>query len=731
LEFPDLTIPAVPEFPSDYPAATFDPNVSLQDNIDNAAEGSLLVIPAKDYEESIKVHKNLYLKADGEVIVSSDKHGDSVEVTSEGSTTTVAYFEGIVFTQAESQSASAGALKAAEAIFKNCTFHANFRSAVTLRAESKAYFIGCSVTSDQESAASVQNAAFIAEQCKFTATNTQKAAIDVIGDDSIARMSECSIENKDSIGFIVRGAPQYLIENAVVDYPLKLSSLTTRGVLRNCTFSSVPLVVERGGRPYICGCTFSNVGLECDGLSGVRIVDTKFLDAVKQPSLLVHAQSTVEANRCNFSGANVAAAVVVCERGKIKLADCAFSRLAGSAVFATGPDVKLEVEHTGFARIGNSAIVTEGGAELVVANSFVSTVRGTGLLVAGGGKVEIERSKFAKCQAAGAEIRQGDKDGVQLEASIKSSIFEDNGYSGLLAIDGTLTVEDSDFAGNSLSGVERRGGTSTITKSYGQNNGHNGFLFFDEAKAEITGGGVGANNAVGLAAYGKAVVTVKELELVENGAGVLAAGGSSVTIEESTVKQHLDIGIRVHGEGTKLALKGGEVSGNGVGLQAGESASVAIEGGTYEKNGIQIQATLGARLAVKGATFTESINGIGVFVTNGADGSFDECKFLHEGRAGLATAEDASVLLSNSEIIDCLICGLFLTGKANGKINDNKVLNNGSCGIQIMGGNAEVNGNTIEGHTTFGIYVASGATFQDGNNNQFGQNSVADLQQDT
>jgi hypothetical protein len=169
------------------------------------------------------------------------------------------------------------------------------------------------------------------------------------------------------------------------------------------------------------------------------------------------------------------------------------------------------------------------------------------------------------------------------------------------------------------------------------------------------------------------------------------------------------------------------VTQNGIGVQAGGGGTLSVQEGTFEKNGIHAEATHGGRLVARNSVFSESINGIGAFVTNTGDGTFEGCTFSREGRAGIAS--DANFHITNSTVTDCSFCGVFVAGIGAGEIKGSKILSNGSCGVQVMSGSAEVTGSTIEGHTTYGIYQASGANVSQVDN-VFAQNSIEEFHQE-
>jgi uncharacterized protein YjbI with pentapeptide repeats len=718
VELPPLQLPTFPVIPGNAPRAQFNPAIPspLAAAIEAAPEGSLLIIPAGVYPESVKIRKRLYLRGEGDVTIASDTHADSIEVSDETGQTVVV-FERIKFAMAESQAFSAAMLTSGTAAFKDCKFHSVHTVSVQLKTDATALFINCEIASSEASALTALTAKLSCDNVSF-ATQAQVHTVLIQGA-STARFKDCKLRQCGKTAYYFDGTCQFSIENALINYPIDHKYPSEHAAYRNCTFQGANFRVTGTGTPSFYDCQFQKVSLECSGLSGIRLVNTKFTDAQEQPSLLVLDDSTVYANNCEISNSKAAAAIAVYKQGDLKLTECNLLDLCGAAIVGLGNSVALAIEGCGFGNVANSAIVAYDGPSVTVQESLFDRVGGVGLLLRNAGRVEIARSKFVNCALSGVEID------TCTGAAVDHCIFENNQQYGLVSIGSSVTVNESDFLGNKLAGVEARGGNPVITKSIALDNGAGGFVFRGGAEGEVTGGGAGTNEQFGIAADENSSVVVREVQLLENnGVGAYVTGGAQLTVENAIVERQPGPGYSVEGDGTRLTVIGGKASLNLVGLQSGSRGTLVVDSGKFERNSINLEASDGSSVTARGATFGESEDGIGAFVTDGATATFDGCTFSGEARAGLAV--DGLVNVVNSTITDCQICGIFWYGQGDGEVRGNQIVANGPCGVQVMSGRAAINDNTISDHATFGIHVQPGAVV-DSSGNKYSGNSTADL----
>lgn len=135
--------------------------------------------------------------------------------------------------------------------------------------------------------------------------------------------------------------------------------------------------------------------------------------------------------------------------------------------------------------------------------------------------------------------------------------------------------------------------------------------------------------------------------------------------------------------------------------------------------------TTSARVIVSNSTFTG--NALNIEVTNGASLEMTESKLNQtSGSSALNITGQATASIKNSNITDSKNVGLFVDGridledstiansgkiallcaeKSTGSIKNNTFSGNGQCGIQLGGGSCNIQSNSIQNFTQFGIYI--------------------------
>jgi hypothetical protein len=214
-------------------------------------------------------------------------------------------------------------------------------------------------------------------------------------------------------------------------------------------------------------------------------------------------------------------------------------------------------------------------------------------------------------------------------------------------------------------------------------------------------------------------------QLLENDhLALFVTGGAELSIERGKISGNRNVAVMAEGESTKLTLTQCDFEENGIAVQACGKITIGIDRGTFGGNALHIEARESAKISAKGATFSQSKDGVGLFITDGATGTFSECTFAEEARTAIAT--DSVLLVARSTIRTCGVCGVFAFGSASLELKSNEIDNNGPCGVQLMGGVAKLQGNTITEHTTFGVHVDPKAKLEQ-SDNSFSRNAVNDV----
>jgi hypothetical protein len=492
-------------------------------------------------------------------------------------------------------------------------------------------------------------------------------------------------------------------------------------MINKCNVERVNLKLARSSYVYVRETTFTACSLECKDVSAVRIIDSNFLEANDQPSLLVYDQSTVAVNGCQFKKSRAGAAAVVYKTGRLAISQTKFVDLAGVGVLAFG-DVDLQVTQCGFGNISGCAVFAHTGPSVAISESLADGIGGVGVVFRKLAKASLTKSKLTRCGLSGLEVSEFK------DVTIDHSIFEQNGQCGLVAVNSELSIVSSDFLSNKFAGLDVKNSKATVQTSVALDNAGGGFAIRGHSEAVFNGGGAGTNQQFGLHALDGATVSLKEFKLLENELyAAYASSGAKLTIEATVVQKHTSVAVCAEGSETELKVSGSEFAENGIAIQTAGGASLSVDQGTFEQNGIHLEANEKSEVKVRDVVFKQSRNGLGVFVTSSSSGTFERCQFLEEVKSGIAS--DANLKIIESVVKECGVCGIFLYGQAVAEITGSTISGNGPCGVQIMGGRAKLDGNTIEQHATFGVHVhqPDGASLDDSQTNTFERNGMSTI----
>jgi hypothetical protein len=726
-----VKFPEVYDRPEGLPTVAWQSAVSdnpLGATIEKAGQTeSLIVIPAGVYTESIKVEHSNHFVAKGKVELASNDHADSILVAAQNGVVT---FEGFRITMLASQGWCPVVIDSGLAVFKNCTIESNKTISIRLRGTGRAVFIGCTVVAVATPALEVSaESAIFAQDCKFTSKDD--SAVLVKGT-ATARFDGCSVESygDSKSAFRFEESPVFLFENSRIFQPFQLGSDSDFAVVHHCDIDTLDLKVESSSRCLFHTCTFNAVALEVSGQSGVRVVNSQFLNGSPSPQLRVFEGASVAVNDCEFAGTNAPSAVFAYRTATLAISDSIFHDLAGTGIFAMGganPSVNLKVEGCGFGRVGGSAIVAQDGPTVDISGTLFKFVRGCGAIFANAGPVTVTESQFSSCENSGLEVGQSDP---AQGATIEGCVFEENKNAGVFATGGRLTIRKCDFTKNALAGLEVRGAAEfTVESVYFDSNAGGGLAVARCLKGTVDGAAVFGAQEFGIAVREQSDVKLSNLWVREGSSpGIYIGDGSKAELAKVTIDGTQGVALLVAqgGQATIVSLESVDINGANTGLQVLGGAKVAFTRGKFVKNGVHIDLAQTAELEASDVSFTQSRDGVGVIVEPGAKGSFTKCDFSSETKAGIAVGGVGK--LTEATVEGCQLAGVYWYDQASGWIRGSTIRNNEQCGVVIMSGSAELEKNTIDGHTIFGVHVHTGlsSTVAIAADNVFSQNTMAD-----
>lgn len=719
LPIPVLKFPQTPHIPASGQTIEVNPHVPnpIATALANAPEGATIVVPAGSYPESLKINKSVHFQARGEVIILSDTHRDNVKMKENNPTCT---FKNFIFKQQESQANGAAQIGSGIAYFENCQFISHHVSTILVKNDAAAIFKGCTIQCiEQASVICQQNGVLVLDDVKLLAPQghciLQKGT-------SMAHYNKVVIQEVGKAGFYLTDQTRFLLENSTINKRFECNCQSQEAIIKNCDIDGMNLVIGGSATPYVTNCTFRGTALECKDLSGVTSKSNQFRDARDNAQLVIYGDATCHSEDDTFKSIRSGASIACFKNGTLKVSNGHFRDIGGAAILGYN-NAEMTVEKSTFSNIGNCAIIATGGAELTCQDVSITTCNTTGILSNKATRVEIRRSKISGCDACGVEIN-----GVEDVTIADSEVFN-NKQAGLVLIDGALNASGSKFYQNAMAGIEVTDSSKvTLTDCQVYGNLDGGVALRKAGQATIERTLFKDNQQFGVLAGESANAECTEIECTRNRhLALYVIDGGNLDLINSKVIAHPDLAIQVEGDGSRLKINNSTISDNGTGVQLYNNATVSIDTGKFSRNGTHIEANKNCKVNADDSEFCQSKNGVGIVITNGAEGAFERCNLHEESTTAISTNSAVNVL--NCRITDCGVTGLYYYGESSGDIRDNQIVNNGPCGIQIMEGRPKIYDNKIENHNAFGIHIDKNARpiIDD---NEFDGNMIDDVNQE-
>ena len=709
LPLPSFPVQNAPEIPTSF-SQQIKVNPSTENAINtalnSAADGALIIVPAGDYKESLKITKNVHFRADGTVRLLSDTILDVVNANAD-----IISFDGFTFRQEESQSAGAAIVNVGSLVLKNCTLYSHYMPTFIVKSNARAFLCNCSLECQDTNALLTREDSYC--YCENVVFTAPKANGVMTREKSVTKFVQCSAKEVGKSSFLFMDTSKFLFENATIDKQFEITSQSSFGMVRGCTINNQYLKLHGSATTYIVGCTFSHGGLNCYETCGVRVCDCTFVDQTETPGIVCYGDSTVETHNNTFKLCSAGAAVGIYNNGEFTDNTGRYYDLHGVAFLAFGEGATLTLQRTAIVNAANGGVVAHTGAKVKINESLVDKISGAGILLKNANQLEVKASKISKCTLSGIDASE-----IDASLLVDHCVFDENGVAGIVASgtgsNTTFTITASDFTNNKY-GAEIGNCSFTIDQIMQFENAHGGIHINQNSTGTIENAGFSNNGNYAVCVSSGSSATLKQVKLVQNpDTGVYAVSGGKVTLSNCEVKCHENIALLSDNNDSQLTVEKCVFVRNGVAVQSINDSAYDINESKFEDNGIHIEVGSNAKGTVKASNFQLSANGIGVNIAENGSATFDNCDIRDEAKTGIANG--GNLTLTNSTIEDCGVTGVYWYGNSTGEISANKIIKNGPCGIQIMKGDVSIHDNEIKGHHAFGIHVDKNASTRIENN---------------
>ena len=123
-----------------------------------------------------------------------------------------------------------------------------------------------------------------------------------------------------------------------------------------------------------------------------------------------------------------------------------------------------------------------------------------------------------------------------------------------------------------------------------------------------------------------------------------------------------------------------------------------------------------SNVIVQGGEFSRTQCGVGIMCSLSSSISLDSCLLHSERQSAVVSGEKGEIKITNCDIYNCKLSGVYLLPGSSGMISFCKIHNNGVSGIHAQTSTCTINDNEIYENKHYGIQITNSASPQIGTN---------------
>ena len=699
---------------------------NLRDFILRAPAGATVLISPGIYNCEIQVVNPIHLKANGAVTLKGVGTGPVVKISS-----SFCFLEGLVIEQLETKIGPAVSVTEGFARILKCNINSPVLSAVAIEGKQTLVEIeACMLHKSRNPIVMVSdNAQLVVYQTKIkrgqshgiycsghtvtyihdSIVSKNKASGVYLVDSASLKMERTGIKSNENCGVEI-------LSNGIV-------SLIKCFVTKNKNGPGVA-TSNRCAMSAIESNFVSNdsAAIKASGGSLIYLNKNIFHEAEKNSLIYVCEGARVRSEYDTYQG-KCLAAIAVFNQGHFESSNINVQSITGAGSLCYDQGI-LVLNDSTFKQVSTVAIQVRNFGRLEMSNSKVTECIGNyGISFTSGSTGFLNHCEIFKNNQVGMEIQ-----GVS-DLTIFDCEFYDNRNSGLCVRDTVdCTIANSKFYGNYHVGLEILGLSSkpkVLNCTINKNN--NGVHISNNADVLVKGCKITGNPQIGFGIKNSHAVVSKS-EIYENGQAAISLSDSAkAKFSECFIRDNYNIGCQATGKDTHIKLENCAFSNHikGVSLFAIQSATIRCVKCNFESS-LQAHAEIrdNAKLSVKACAFSGSGTGVGIQVHHDGFVKMNDSVVRDETKMAVMVGEKGKFTGKSSNFQNCGTCGFYISPYAEVALNRCAIINNGTSGIQMTGGELSINECTIRDHKSNGIYVAKGAVLKESNTSFHNNGSI-------
>ncbi|KAK8889932.1 protein ubiquitination [Tritrichomonas musculus] len=683
LEVKRATSENQPKVPTTY---TVSPNTEnpISAAIEKAQEGSTIFVRTGRYEDPITINKSVKLVAQGKVVICATGGEATVSIL-KGEVS----FTGFSIKQKKSRARGAFLVNGGSLTLNNCKVSSVASSTITVKNDSvvdiKDSVIkargGNAVTATQQSQINCEKTCFC--KCKLTALSLRSSTLGTV--------KQCVLFENSQTGISVTDQSQVSIDSCLlINCSIEIASTGETNIVKGTTidktFGSVGISLSQSTQGFLYRNNLKGCAIDLRGDTKTKLYSNKYTAG----SLIASNQTTVESEDETFEG-ETPAAIGVHDAAQIVLKNTKMNDLSGIGII-TYDSSKITATSLTIIGAGQQGIICHSGGELELQTATIQQTVEDGILIQDG-NVTAKNLTIQKSKTNGFSISDSSN------CSLTNCSFIDNAHCGLIVNHTTLSIDNIIVTGNGYSGVHSIGSRFKISNSTISNNRKGGVISAENSKLIVEKSQLENNGWAGLLTENGSKIKATSTSLLTNNVGVVNMG--KVTLVNCKVFSHSTIALQSLG---KLKVKESNLASNGSAIVAGTtSARVIVSNSTFTGNALNIEVTNGASLEMTESKLNQTSGSSALNITGQATASIKNSNITDSKNVGLFV--DGRIDLEDSTIANSGKIALLCAEKSTGSIKNNTFNGNGQCGIQLGGGSCNIQSNSIQNFTQFGIYI--------------------------
>ena len=694
-------------------------NQSIQSVIDNAKNGTLIVIPEGEYNEELTIVKQVHLKGEGNVTITGLGMMETCMCSS-----LMVVLENINFIQIDTR--GGGSLTVQQGYTKavNCTFKSHTISSVQVLSNACCELENCKlVDSYNPCLMCVETSQAIATGCEMRGSSTFGV---LANENSSITLEKCLVEKSKATGVQVASSANLLMRGCSVknNQSCGVECISTGSIIIQDSniedHESGTGILAQGNVKVLCvDNTFKNnqlANIKAQGGAVVTSKQNKYLDAKQNVMILSHENATIDCDGDSFGGEAIAAAAAF-DNGKLIIKNTKMQNINCSALLAYENGEAI-LENVEINQPASAAIQLRDNASFDFTNVVVNGGENVGCTILSGASGEIKNSKFINCSHAGIEIYNCG------QLLIKDSQFSTNAVAGALFHDSCAAViEGCEFANNGQIGVDITsvGGKPQFKKCVFSGSAEAIINITNGAEPSFVDSRIENGPKIGISVI-EAKPVFHNCEITAIGmAGLSISGKAAPVFERCNIHDNNNFAVQIHQPETQahfidtsflnhsrsvaiIALNGCFV----------DCTQCKFEGSLQPHCEIRDQATV----QLTRCDVSNSTKGTGLQVHSGGMLQLNDTNIHNESKMGLMIGDKGTCIISGGSIAKCGQTGILAMGNSVLKINSCTLDGNGQFSMQILpGAKAEITGCTIQNHSMFGFVMSKDAVVDYSENN--------------